>query len=170
MYIPVYSFLFHQIYNLPIILEINKNNLLTVPNFIDLYTRENKISEHRGIVNKEASVKRENRYFFFPIPINRWSRGGKKYFRHWRGTWKRSVRNIGWRKDRSDKLWNGGGKKKKVNVRSIVRERRRWTASFFARNFSIIFVWEFEWGRGHANKWRGTNSLMKWRSGWKFRK
>lgn len=65
MYIPVYSFLFHQIYNLPIILEINKNNLLTVPNFIDLYTRENKISEHRGIVNKEASVKRENRYFFF---------------------------------------------------------------------------------------------------------
>lgn len=113
MYIPVYSFLFHQIYNLPIILEINKNNLLTVPNFIDLYTRENKISEHRGIVNKEASVKRENRYFFFPIPINRWSRGGKKYFRHWRGTWKRSVRNIGWRKDRSDKLWNGGEKKKK---------------------------------------------------------
>lgn len=126
MYIPVYSFLFHQIYNLPIILEINKNNLLTVPNFIDLYTRENKISEHRGIVNKEASVKRENRYFFFQYRSIDDPGEEKNIFDIDEGRGNEAfVILVGEKIGQTNYETEGKKKKKKVNVRSIVRERRR---------------------------------------------
>lgn len=125
MYILVYSFLFHQIYNLPIILEINKNNLLTVPNFIDLYTRENKISEHRGIVNKEASVKRENRYFFFQYRSIDDPGEEKNIFDIDEGRGSGAFVILVGEKIGQTNYETEGKKKKKVNVRSIVRERRR---------------------------------------------